>query len=569
MAAFLWLGPSEYIFRTQLLSLQKSAPDFSVSHVCFQTYASLLSGTHTLIGLHIDYIILDEFHRVGSEHWGAAVKQVLADHPEAKVLGLSATQIRYLDHRRDMAEELFGQSIAAQMTVGEAVVRGILPVPKYVTTVYQYQQGLERYQQRINRMTSRRQQNKCEKYLQALRRTIEKADGLDVVFARHMTDRHGKYIVFCSNVEHLIELKSHSDEWFRLIDNKPNCYQVFAESAESSGEYEAFLQDDSMHLKLLFCVNMLNEGIHAEGISGVILFRPTVSPIIYKQQIGRALNAGKTNEPLIIDVVNNVEGLYSIDTLTREMEDAIQRFRAENRSELIVHERFHVIDQVQDCRKLFEQMEDSLHIDWEEYYQAATSYWEAYGNLQIPQRYVTADGKCQGSWLATQRKIYNGNRAGSLTLVQIERLERIGIVWDNLKDQLWETLFSELRKYKEKYGHLDIPSSYIDTTGFALGKWVGRMRIKWQQKVELSSLEQEQLKRLDELGFVWDYRQYQWQINIAHARQYYKEEGNLMVPINYKTRDGFALGAWIFNLRSARRGNIAMRPRLHRIKLTN
>lgn len=37
---------------------------------------------------------------------------------------------------------------------------------------------------------------------------------------------------------------------------------------------------------------MLNEGIHVDDVDGVILLRPTVSPIIYLQQIGRALSAG-------------------------------------------------------------------------------------------------------------------------------------------------------------------------------------------------------------------------------------------------------------------------------------
>lgn len=32
---------------------------------------------------------------------------------------------------------------------------------------------------------------------------------------------------------------------------------------------------------------MLNEGVHVEGLDGVILCRTTVSPIVYKQQIGR------------------------------------------------------------------------------------------------------------------------------------------------------------------------------------------------------------------------------------------------------------------------------------------
>ena len=76
----IWLSPSEYIFKTQLESLKK---------LC----------------------------------------------PKAKLLGLTTTNIRYLDNNRDIAEELFDGHIAIDMTLGEAVVRSILPAPKYVTTL--------------------------------------------------------------------------------------------------------------------------------------------------------------------------------------------------------------------------------------------------------------------------------------------------------------------------------------------------------------------------------------------------------------------------------------------------
>lgn len=37
--------------------------------------------------LHIDYITFDEFRCAGSEHWGAAIQQVLTGHPDAKEAG--------------------------------------------------------------------------------------------------------------------------------------------------------------------------------------------------------------------------------------------------------------------------------------------------------------------------------------------------------------------------------------------------------------------------------------------------------------------------------------------------
>ena len=89
-----------------------------------------------------------------------------------------------------------------------------------------------------------------------------------------------------------------------------------------------FKADSSDHLKLLFCIDMLNEGVHVAGISGVILFRPTISPIIYKQQIGRALTAGDSAIPLILDVVNNFEDCPASAACRTEMTAAVQRLYA-------------------------------------------------------------------------------------------------------------------------------------------------------------------------------------------------------------------------------------------------
>ena len=145
------------------------------------------------------YIILDEFHRAGAECWGESTVALLKLCPDAKLLGLTATNIRYLDNNRDMAEELFDSRVASDMTLGEAVVRGILPAPKYVTTVYQYQKALAKYQARVDNLRTPGIQDVNQKYLDALRRALEQADGLDRVFAHHITNKSGKYIVFCAN----------------------------------------------------------------------------------------------------------------------------------------------------------------------------------------------------------------------------------------------------------------------------------------------------------------------------------------------------------------------------------
>ena len=177
-----------------------------------------------------------------------------------------------------MAEELFDSRVASNMTLGEAVVRGILPAPKYVTTVYQYQKALAKYQARVDNLRAPGIQDVNQKYLDALRRALEQADGLDRVFAHHITNKAGKYIVFCANKEHMDEMVSHVPEWFAGVNPDVVVYEAYSDDPNTDKAFADFKTDATNRLKLLFCIDMLNEGVHVEGISGVILFRPTISP---------------------------------------------------------------------------------------------------------------------------------------------------------------------------------------------------------------------------------------------------------------------------------------------------
>lgn len=554
-ARFVWLAPSNYIFTTQKENIAQTTPDLNLSGVVFLTYAKLMQMSPPEVkALVADYIILDEFHRCGAEHWGAGVQALLDANPKAKLLGLSATSIRYLDNQKDMAELLFGGNVASEMSLGEAVVRGILPAPKYVTTVFKYQQDLARYQKRVNNLRSPGIQDVNQKYLDALRRALEQADGLDKIFARHITNKAGKYIVFCRGADHMREMMRQSKKWFARVNKEIHRYVAYSEDPETSRAFAEFKADESAALKLLFCIDMLNEGVHVKGISGVILFRPTISPIIYKQQIGRALTAGENTTPLILDVVNNFEGLSSMDALQEEMQTAIQRMYANGEGDKIITDRFAVEEQVQDCRVLFERLQNSLASSWNQYFLAASEYAAEHGNLNVPKKYVTPGGLSLGTWIIVQRGVRAGTRDGVLTEQQIERLDSIGMVWQNRLEVAWDKGLKEAQAYYAEYGNLRVPATYISPTGYALGRWISQQRIKRANGEMSFLLTEERIAQLDALGMMWDVLTAQWESNYLAATRYYIEHGDLLVPVDYKTEDGFSLGHWIRNVRRARNG---------------
>ena len=91
-------------------------------------------------------------------------------------------------------------------------------------------------------------------------------------------------------------------------------------------------------------MDALVEHIDAEQqLQPVAGVRFEVRKCIYKQQIGRALTAGDTAAPLILDVVNNFEGLTSISGLQSEMQEAVHRLYVNGEGDKIVTERFEVI----------------------------------------------------------------------------------------------------------------------------------------------------------------------------------------------------------------------------------
>lgn len=248
------------------------------------------------------------------------------------------------------------------------------------------------------------------------------------------------------------------------MDSQPHMYRAYYDCPQTSRDFAAFKADESDHLRLLFCIDMLNEGVHVGGIDGVILLRPTISPILYLQQIGRALSAAQqaSRPPVIFDIVNNFESLYMIDSLQLEMEEAFAIVGCSEAERKRFCDQFYIYDEIKKCRELFCQMNQNLRATWEIYYRAAKSYYEKHGNLHIVKSYVTDTGLTVGTWLMTQRRIRSGKVVGKLTEEQIQKLNAIGMEWESGSDRKWKRGYDALCRYKEKFGNVDVKCQYVD-----------------------------------------------------------------------------------------------------------
>lgn len=274
-----------------------------------------------------------------------------------------------------------------------------------------------------------------------------------MIFDKHMTDRTGKYIIFCANYDAMLDAMSKVDEWFGRIDKSPHVYSVYSLDSSSNKSIDDFRADNSSHLRLLFCIDALNEGIHVENVAGVILLRSTISPIIYKQQIGRALSASKTTVPVIFDIANNIENLYSIDSIKEEMQAAIQYFREYDRNYDIVNDSFDVTDEVRECVELFNELEETLTASWDIMYLEAKRYYEENGDLLVPRAYINDNGYRVGQWIYVQRVNYRKKQF--LSESRIRRLEAIGMNWQTADERFWNESYQKCKLYFEQHGSLE------------------------------------------------------------------------------------------------------------------
>ena len=166
---------------------------------------------------------------------------------------------------------------------------------------------------------------------------------------------------------------------------------------------------------------------------------------------------------------------------------------------------------------------------------------------------MTDEGLSLGSWIVTQRSVRSGRVPGKLTESQIARLDALGMVWENRLESAWEDAFAHAAAYKDEFGNLLVPAQYRSPDGFRLGRWISNLRQQRANGERQGLLTDDRIARLDALGMAWDAVSERWEKNYTEALHYFNEHGNLDVPASYKTASGFALGAWIRNLRHLRR----------------
>ena len=231
-------------------------------------------------------------------------------------------------------EAVSGKHIAMNMNLTNAIRMGLVVNPKLVSCVYNLKSdgSLDELKENIEQIEDIEDRNKKLEEYEALRRKIEKAEGISEILQKNVK-RGGKYIVFLPVAENLededgnvIGRKKAKDkikdyekqitEYFKGSDIVPNFHSMLGEygDKENARQLEEFENSNTDSTNFMLVMNKANEGLHLDKLDGMIWLRPMDenSRILYLQQLGRVIysedpdNPTKDEDrPVVIDLVNN------------------------------------------------------------------------------------------------------------------------------------------------------------------------------------------------------------------------------------------------------------------------
>ncbi|MFJ4151882.1 Helicase associated domain protein, partial [Streptomyces galbus] len=174
--------------------------------------------------------------------------------------------------------------------------------------------------------------------------------------------------------------------------------------------------------------------------------------------------------------------------------------------------------------------------------EAATTYQQAHGHLDVPRLYDDENGFALGRWTNRMRKAY---AAGTLRPTQIKALEHLGIIW-NLQAQAAERGLLHARNWAARRGHLAAPTSEM-AGDFSLGRWLTTRRAAARTRANSGHEPDPTDLALAEIDPYWNPPwSITWQRLYYTARAYADASISLDdLPTDFITDDDEPLGAWV------------------------
>lgn len=234
---------------------------------------------------YFDYVVIDEFHHAVNDQY----MQIVEYFKPQFLLGLTATPER-MDGRN--IYEICDYNVPYEISLKDAINKGML-VPFHYYGIFDKTDYSQLHQ--VRGKYDDRELNKT--YIGNERR-------YELIYKNYCKYGSKRALGFCCSKEHAKDMA------------KEFCRRGIPSVAVYSDAHGEYTEDRSIaiqklmqgEIRVIFSVDMFNEGVDIPAVDMVMFLRPTESPIVFLQQLGRGLRKSMGKEYLnVLDFIGNYE----------------------------------------------------------------------------------------------------------------------------------------------------------------------------------------------------------------------------------------------------------------------
>lgn len=248
-------------------------------------YNTVFQEKNSLDKSYYDYIVFDEAHHAQA----ANCKKTLQYFTPKYLIGLTATPER-LDRKK--LDEIFGE-YESKLTLREAIEKGVISNIRCYRLISNIDLSEVRYNGKDYNYADLEKTLIVDSRNELIVKTIKK-------YFSPKKDFYKQGIVFCVNINHC-----------KKLENMLNEQGITAKAVYGSNKSndEIFEKYKNKEIQFLLSCQIISEGWDCPQTEVVVMARPTLSKVLYLQQIGRGVRNYPGKECLyVIDVVDNYAG---------------------------------------------------------------------------------------------------------------------------------------------------------------------------------------------------------------------------------------------------------------------
>lgn len=237
-----------------------------------------------------EYIVIDEAHHSSSPSY----QRVINYFKPKFLLGMTATPER---SDSDNIYDIYDNNVALELRLREALELNIV-IPFHYFGITDIE-SIDLSSVDINNISEISRKLRVNERVDFIINKME--------FYGHDGDKR-KCIGFCANIEHA--------KYMANQFNVRGISSVYLTGNDTVDERQAVinkLQSDEDDLEVVFTVDIFNEGVDIPAVNLILMLRPTDSPIVFIQQLGRGLRKHESKNFLtVLDFIGNHKKTFLI-----------------------------------------------------------------------------------------------------------------------------------------------------------------------------------------------------------------------------------------------------------------